>query len=118
MDDLPPAEMGALGVSLVCAICGTAEKKSPNGVGGCSGGNGQREEHGGDAEVEVEVTRCSRCRKGCCEACYKYLPVHCRGSKIVAPGEFFPCVCFTWLRPAGCACVVFIQESPGTAVAV
>lgn len=89
MDDLPPAEMGALGVSLVCAMCGTAERKKS------SGGVGARKE--AEADAEVEVTRCSRCRKGCCEACYKHLPVLDRESKVVVPGEPFFFVLVEWL---------------------
>ncbi len=93
-DDLPPAEMGALGVSLICAMCGAEETKKVSGpepgLGGGIGGEGgdAATAAAAGAAAEVEVTRCSRCRKGCCNACYKNLPVHCRGSKVVVPGEF------------------------------
>lgn len=96
VDDIPPAEMGALGVSLACALCGTAEApvKSTivcgrDAVGGVVVG-GKRAGGGVEVEVAVEVKRCSRCRRGCCDACFKWLPVHCRGPKIVVPGV---CMC-------------------------
>lgn len=88
-DDLPPAEMGALGVSLACALCGTVEtpvKGSGAGRGGARvkavGGTGGES----TVEVEVDVKRCSRCRRGCCDACFRWLPVFCRGPRIVVPG--------------------------------
>ncbi|CAM9629562.1 unnamed protein product, partial [Scytosiphon promiscuus] len=98
-DDAPPAEMGALGVLLVCSMCGTMEKEkndafrdgttgveAKEGVSRAEdGGRAGRGDGDGKAEAEVEVTRCSRCRKGCCEACFKQLPVHCRGPNVVAP---------------------------------
>lgn len=83
-DDLPPAEMGALGNLLSCALCGKKEKSS---VVGNAGKETSSEVLGKfDGEVRVEINRCSRCRKGCCDACFKWLPVHCRGPNIVVPG--------------------------------
>ncbi|CAM9924568.1 unnamed protein product [Ectocarpus sp. 8 AP-2014] len=82
MDDLPPAEMGALGVSLVCTMCGRKERKRDAGVKETNGGVGDGRKGGGK---EVEMARCARCRKGCCQACLKHLPAHCRGPKIVIP---------------------------------
>ena len=99
-DDLPPAEMGALGVSLECAICGAAET-APIKAGGMGKGAGRGFGARSDwkkAEFEaaakavaagVEVKRCSRCRRGCCESCFKWLPVFCRGPRVVVPGEEF-----------------------------
>lgn len=84
MDDLPPAEMGALGVSLVCTMCGRKERKREAGVREANGGVGDSRKGG----KGVEMARCARCRKGCCQACLKHLPAHCRGPKIVIPGEF------------------------------
>lgn len=93
VDDPPPAEMGALGVSLVCTICGTAEKEDDARVGGTGEEGGVGMVSGGDnkkaAKAGVEVARCSRCRKGCCATCFKCLPVYCRGSNVVVPGERF-----------------------------
>lgn len=96
VDDLPPAEMGALGVSLECAICGAAE--APVKTGGVGKGMGRGSGARADwkkAEFEaaakavaagVEVKRCSRCRRGCCDNCFKWLPVFCRGPRVVVPG--------------------------------
>ena len=80
VDDLPPAEMGALGHSLSCALCGKVETPPPKKPVAF------RRERGGEMKVEVEVKRCSRCRRGCCEACFEWLPVHCRGPNIIVPG--------------------------------
>lgn len=52
-----------------------------------------------EVEVAVEVKRCSRCRRGCCDACFQWLPVHCRGPKIVVPG--------VWMRAYASFCVFF-----------
>ncbi|CAM9598814.1 unnamed protein product, partial [Ectocarpus fasciculatus] len=86
MDDLPPAEMGALGVSLVCTMCGRKEKKrEAGGVKEANGGVGLGDGGRKGSSKEVEMARCARCRKGCCQACLKHLPAHCRGPKIVIP---------------------------------
>ncbi|CBJ34066.1 hypothetical protein Esi_0929_0001 [Ectocarpus siliculosus] len=82
MDDFPPAEMGALGVSLVCTMCGRKERKRDAGVVKEVNGGVRDGRKGGKG---VEMARCARCRKGCCQACLKHLPAHCRGPKIVIP---------------------------------
>lgn len=89
-DGPPPAEMGALGCSLSCELCGAAENrgearsKSPptgcaqvtaEGVGPVPGDGG-----------EMKFLRCSRCRRGCCGDCFRRLPVYCRGPRVVVPG--------------------------------
>lgn len=111
MDDLPPAEMGALGVSLTCALCGAAETqmeyaKDNDGVSGGKGEHGKKDAveaaaaaaaTAATATRAVEVQRCSRCRRGCCENCFKGLPVFCRGPKVVVPGVW------TWTNPRASA---------------
>lgn len=86
-DDLPPAEMGALGNLLSCALCGKEEKSSVV-VGNVGKGTSSESLGKIGGEVKVEINRCSRCRKGCCDACFKWLPVHCRGPNVVVPGAF------------------------------
>lgn len=85
-DDLPPAEMGALGNSLSCALCGKEEKPSVVVANAGKGSSSEVLGKFGGEEVGVKINRCSRCRKGCCDACFKWLPVHCRGPNIVVPG--------------------------------
>lgn len=96
-DHLPPAEMGALGVSLACLLCGTAE--TPVNAPAATGpeestpvvlvvASGTESKKGTKVPVRVEVKRCARCRRGCCNACFRRLPVYCRGPKVVVPGMY------------------------------
>lgn len=100
VDDPPPAEMGALGSSLSCALCGAAESKSRASSRSAADGRSPRNgvvsskltgdeaagDGGGAGSMSLEFQRCSRCRRGCCGKCIRRLPVYCRGPRAIVPG--------------------------------